>query len=52
MIETFLDQDYGDAHTAFQRWRARHWGDVYFLNYRSPNNVMLHRRNESTLMSS
>jgi hypothetical protein len=43
LIETFLDQNYGDAHVAFQRWRAHNWGDGHFLNYRSTNDVMLHR---------
>jgi hypothetical protein len=43
MIETFFDRDDEDAHDDFQRWRSRHWSDGYFLNYKSPNNVMLHR---------
>ena len=43
MIKTFFDRDDEDAHDAFQRWRSRHWGDGYFLNYKSPNNIMLHR---------
>lgn len=43
MIETFFDRDSEDAHGDFQRWRARRWGDGYFLNYKGPSNVMLHR---------
>lgn len=43
VIETFFDRDDEDAHAKFQRWRARHWGDGYFLNYRRPGNVRLHR---------
>ena len=43
MIETFIGRHDGDAHRDFQRWRAHHWGDGYFLNYKSPGNVMLHR---------
>ncbi len=43
MIETFFDRDDVDAHARFQQWRASHWGDGYFLNYRHPGNVMLHR---------
>jgi hypothetical protein len=43
VIETFFDRDEEDAHVHFQRWRARHWADGYFVNYKSPNDVMLHR---------
>jgi hypothetical protein len=43
VIETFFDRDSEDAHGDFQRWRARRWGDGYFLNYKGPSNVMLHR---------
>ena len=43
MIETFFDRDDEDAHVKFQRWRTQHWGDGYFVNPKSPNNVMLHR---------
>jgi hypothetical protein len=42
MIEKFFDGDREDAHGAFQSWLARHWGDGHFLNYESPNNIMLH----------
>jgi hypothetical protein len=43
VIETFFDRDETDAHAKFQGRRARHWSDGYFVNYKSPNNVMLHR---------
>jgi hypothetical protein len=43
MIEIFSDRDGEEAHANFQRWRDRHWGDGFFLNLRSPSNVMLHR---------
>jgi hypothetical protein len=43
MIETFFDRDDDNAHDHFQRWRSRYWDDGFFLNYKSPNNVMLHR---------
>ena len=43
MIATFFDRDDENVHAKFQRWRAHHWGDGYFLNYRSTNDVMLHR---------
>ncbi len=43
MIESFFDQDAENAHAAFQRWRGYHYEDGYFLNYKSPNSVMLHR---------
>ena len=43
MIATFFDRDDDNAHAKFQRWRAYHWGDGYFLNYRSTNDVMFHR---------
>jgi hypothetical protein len=43
VIETFFDRDEKDAHAKIQGWRARHWSDGYFVNFKSPNNVMLHR---------
>lgn len=43
LIETFFDRDDENAHAGFQRWRSHHWGDGYVVNYKSPNNVMLHR---------
>lgn len=43
MVATFFDQYDDNAHAKFQRWRSHHWSNGYFLNYKSPNNVMLHR---------
>jgi len=43
MIETFFDREGAVAHGDFQRWRARHFEDGYFLNVKSPSYVMLHR---------
>ena len=43
MIVMFFDRDSKNAHGEFQRWRARHWGDGYFLNYKGQSYVMLHR---------
>ena len=43
MIATFFARDDENAHAKFQQWRSLHWGNGYFLNYKSPNNVMLHR---------
>ncbi len=43
VIETFFDRDDENAHGDFQSWRQRHYEDGYFLNFKSPNDVMLHR---------
>jgi hypothetical protein len=39
----FHDRDDNDAHAKFQQWRRQHFEDGYFLNYKGPNNTMLHR---------
>ncbi len=43
VIETFFDRNNSSAHADFQRWREQHFEDVYFLNCKGPNDVMLHR---------
>lgn len=43
MIETFSDCQGENAHDRFQQWRERHYKDGFFLNPRSPGDVMLHR---------
>lgn len=39
----FHDKVDEDSHARFQRWRSDNFSNGFFLNYKSPGNIMLHR---------
>jgi len=41
-MPVFHDREMANAHDEFQKWRAEN-EDGFFLNWISPNNIMLHR---------